>query len=46
MKMRTALVLAALLLLTLVLPAWAQGPPMTQGQAIRHDGCSPKAQNS
>ena len=41
MKMRTASVLVALILLTLVPAAWAKGPVATTGQAIHHDTSPP-----
>ena len=41
MRMRAALVMAALLLSTFVLPAWAEGPQVTVGQAIYHDTSAP-----
>ncbi|MGB5661573.1 MAG: hypothetical protein WBO54_19045, partial [Thermoanaerobaculia bacterium] len=41
MKMRTASVLVALMLLTLVPAAWAKGPAATTGQAIHHDTSPP-----
>jgi hypothetical protein len=37
MKTRLTLVLAGLFLLTLVFPAWADGPSVSYGQAIKHD---------